>query len=88
MNCVNQKLNYFLHLKHNGFTRGTSCETQLCTTFHELVRTAEAKRTAHAVTLNFKKVFNKVPHALLMQKLKLMCDMHSHLVNWVHIFEE
>ena len=86
LHYMNQKLNDFLHIRQHGFRRGMSCETQLCATFHELARTAEAKKTTHAVVLDFKKAFDKVPHALLMQKLKQVPDMHPQLINWVQDF--
>ena len=82
---MNQKLND-LQIRQHGFRRGMSCETQLCATFHELARTAEAKKTTYAVVLDFKKAFDKVSHALLMQKWKLIPDMHPQLVNWVQDF--
>ena len=86
LHYMNQKLNDLLQIRQHGFRRGMSCETQLCATFHELARTAEAKKTTYAVVLDFKKAFDKVPHALLMQKLKLIPDMHPQLVNWVQDF--
>ena len=48
------------HIRQHGFRRGVSCETLLCATFHELARTAEAKKTTHAVVLDFKKAFGKL----------------------------
>ena len=36
--------------------------------------------------LTLKKAFDKVPHALLMQKLKQVPDMHPQLINWVQDF--
>ena len=59
---------------------------QLCATFHELARTADAKKTTYTVVLDFKKAFNQVPQALLMQKLKLIPDMRPQPVNWVQDF--
>ena len=51
-----------------------------------MARTADAKKTTHTVVLDFKKAFNQVPQALLMQKLKLIPDMHPQPVNWVQDF--
>ena len=83
---LNQKLNDFLYIRQHGFRRGMSWETQLCATFHKLARTAEAKIATRTVVLDFKKAFEKVPHALLTQKLKQVPDMHPQLVNWVQDF--
>ena len=66
-----------LSTSDNMDLEGMSCETQLCTIFHKLARTAEAKKTTHAVVLDFKKTFDKVPHTLLMQKLKQIPDIRS-----------
>ena len=84
---MNQKLNNYLHIRQHGVRRGMSCERQLCAVFHELARTAEAKKTTDAVVLNFKKAFDKVLHAQLMQNRKQMPDMHPQLVNWVQDFQ-
>jgi len=68
LHYLNQKLNDFLHNRQHGFRKGTSCETQLCATYnHELVKTKETMKTTHAVISDFKKAFDKVPRALLMQ---------------------
>ena len=87
LHYMNQKLNNYLHIRQHGVRRGMSCETQRCATFHELARNAEAKKTTDAVVLNFQKAFDKVLHALLMQKLKQVPDMHPQLVNWVQDFQ-
>ena len=81
LHYINQKLNNSLHIRQHGFRRGMSYKTQLCATFHELARTAEAKKTTYAVVLNFKKAFDNVPHALLMQKLEQVPNMHPQQVN-------
>lgn len=83
LHYINQKLNEFLYIRQQGFRRGMACEAQLCATFLELARTAEDKKTTHAVVLDFNKAFDNVQHALLLQKQKLIYDMHSNLVNWV-----
>ena len=60
---MNQKLDDFLHIRQHGFRRGMSYKTQLSATFNELARTAEAKKTTHAVVPNFRNAFDKVRHA-------------------------
>jgi len=42
-----------------------SCDTQLCSTFHDLARAADNSSTTHAVILDFKKAFDKVPHLFI-----------------------
>ena len=85
---MNQKLDDFLHIRQHGFRRDMSYKTQLSATFNELARTAEAKKTTHAVVLDFRNAFDKVPHALLVQKLKQIPDMHPQLVNCVQVFSD
>lgn len=69
-----------------GFRKGLSCETQLCATYHDLAKTAEYHSTNHAIILDFKKAFDKVPHALLLEKLRLIPDINPTLVNWIQDF--
>ena len=88
LHYMNQKLDDFLHIRQHAFRRDMSYKTQLSATFNELARTAEAKKTTHAVVLDFRNAFDKVPHALLVQKLKQIPDMHPQLVNCVQVFSD
>ena len=75
---LNKKLDTMLHNRQHGFRRGLSCETQLCGTFHQLARSANNGNTTHALIFDFQKAFDKVPHALLMAKLRE--------IDWIHKF--
>ena len=86
LHYLNQKLNGYLHNRQHGFRRGMSCETQLCATYHDLAKIAESSKTTHAVVLDFKKAFDKVPHALLMQKVRQIPDLNPQLINWIQNF--
>ena len=55
-----------------------SCETQLCATYHDLVKSIDSAKTIHALILDFKKAFDKVPHVL--QKLRNIPDLDITLV--------
>jgi len=66
---LNEKLDSVLHRQH-GFKRGLSCQTQLCATYHDLVKAADEGHSTHAVAMDFKKAFDKVPHLMLLQKLQ------------------
>ena len=70
----------------HGFRRGFSCETQLCRTFHNIAKSWDAGDTTHAVVLDFKKAFDKVPHRLLMHKLEYLNVLDGHVMRWVHNF--
>ena len=37
-------------------------------------------------TLDFEKAFDKVPHSLLMQKIRQIEGIHPHIVNWIQGF--
>ena len=86
LHYLNRQLNTFLHNRQHGFRRGMSCETQLCATFHDLAKSMETSHTTHAVILDFKKAFDKVPHSLLLQKLRMIPDVDSQIVNWIQDF--
>ena len=66
---LNEKLDSVLHRQHR-FRRALSCQTQLCATYHELVKAADEGHTTHAIVMDFKKAFDKVPHFLLLKKLQ------------------
>jgi len=86
LHYLNEKLNGYLHNRQHGFRRGMSCATQLCATYHDLAKTSESAGTTHAVVMDFKKAFDKVPHALLMQKIKRIPEINPLLVNWIQDF--
>lgn len=82
LHYVNQNLND----RPQDYKRGMSYEMQLYATYHELAKIKETTKITWAVVLDFKKVFHKVPHTLLMHKLKLIPDIHYKLVNWIQDF--
>jgi len=86
LHYLNKKLDSILHNRQHGFRKGLSCETQLCATYHDLVKAAEDSSTTHAVILDFKKAFDKVPHKLLLEKLRQIKDIHPCILNWIHDF--
>ena len=81
LHYLNQKLNTYLYNRQHGFRRGMSCETQLCATYHDLAKAAEGKNTTHALVLDFKKAFDKVPHKLLMDKLMQIPEVDPQITN-------
>ena len=50
---LNKKLDCILHNRQHGFRRGMSCETQLCATYHDLVKSMDSAKTTHALILDF-----------------------------------
>ena len=47
----NEKLEQILHNRQHGFRQGLSCKTQLCSTYHDITRSADRRDTIHAVVL-------------------------------------
>jgi len=86
LHYLNATLDKVLNNRQHGFRSGLSCETQLCSTFHDLAQTAEKSRSTHALILDFKKAFDKVPHRLLMDKIRLVNGIDPQIVNWIQDF--
>ena len=86
LHYVNDKIDSILYNRQHGFRRGLSCETQLCGTYHELARSMNNAKSVHAVILDFKKAFDKVPHDLLLKKLHAIQDIHPQIINWIRNF--
>ena len=42
-------------------------------------------KPTHAVVLDFKKAFDKVPHKLFMEKINKL-HLHPQIANWIHDF--
>lgn len=83
---LNAKLDNVLHHRQHGFRRGLSCETQLCSTMHDIYTAVDNSNTVHAVVMDFTKAFDRVPHALLMSKLSKVPDIDDYLLRWIHDF--
>jgi len=83
---LNEKLDKILHNRQHGFCKGMSYETQLCATYHDIAKSVESSYTTHAIILDFKKAFDKVPHSLLIQKLRQIPDLSPLLANWIQDF--
>jgi len=70
LHYLNKTLDSILVNRQHGFRRGLSCDTQLCANFHDLARVVDNSSTTHAVILDFKKAFDKLPHLLLIEKIR------------------
>ena len=65
------------HLQHHevlcdnqhGFCQKRSCESQLITTINDLAKCLNEKGQCDVLLLDFRKAFDKVPHARLLRKL-------------------
>ena len=53
-----------------GFTRKRSCQSQLLLYLHDIHKSLDENSESFAVYLDFCKAFDKVPHHVLLQKLR------------------
>ena len=53
-----------------GFIRKRSCQVQLLLYLHDIVKALDTNDQVFAVYLDFSKAFDKVPHHILLQKLR------------------
>jgi len=68
----------------NSMVSGEDWPAKLnCVTYHNLVKAADEGHTTHAVVMDFKKTFDKVPHLMLLQKLKKVPGVNGYLLNWI-----
>ena len=69
----------------HGFRAKYSCETQLVTTLHDLLRTRDLGVQLDVAILDFSKAFDKVPHRRLLNKLQLY-GISGPTHNWIRAF--
>ena len=55
----------------------------MCAIYYDLAKAADEGHATHAIVLDFKKAFDKVPHLLLLQKLQGIPGINTYLLNWI-----
>ena len=71
---------------NHGFRSKHSCETQLLLTTHDFSNNlSKSKSQTDVVVLDFSKAFDKVPHARLMSKLRLL-GVQGRAGQWIQQF--
>jgi len=75
-----------LYNRQHGFRKGSGCETQFCATYHDIAKSVEHGHVIHGVVLDFRKAFDKVPHTLLMQKVRCIDGINPSIANWIQGF--
>ena len=79
-----EKNKILTNLNH-GFRAGYSCETQLLTTMHDLLRNNDKGLQTDMVILDFSKAFDTVPHGKLLHKLEKY-GINGNLHSWLEMF--
>ena len=69
----------------HGFRQKRSCESQLITTINDFAKCLNEKSQCDVLLLDFRKAFDKVPHARLFQKLHHY-GIHGALLLWLKSF--
>ena len=59
LHYLNKTLDTVLHYRQHVFCKGMSCDTQLCSTYHDLAKTHDESLSMHAIVLDFKKASRK-----------------------------
>lgn len=77
--------NSFFHPAQHGFRKFYSCETQLLTFTHDLHVVLDRGSRTDCIFLDFSKAFDKVPHALLLHKLRNL-NIDNNILNWIESF--
>ena len=74
-----------LNNAQHGFRKYRSCETQLLLTTNDLHQSLEENGQSDVILLDFSKAFDKVPHSLLLQKLKYY-GINPTVTKWISAF--
>ena len=69
----------------HGFRKQRSCESQLISTCDDLTKNIDHQIQTDMILLDFSKAFDKVPHARLMSKLRLM-GIDGKTGSWIREF--
>ena len=65
-----------------GFTKGSSCLTNLFKFYEAVFDWANEGKAVHIVYLDFKKAFDKVPHRRLFAKVRA-CGVAGQVAHWI-----
>ena len=71
-------INPFQH----GFLKARSCLTNLLCSFKEITKWVDDGSPVDVINLDFQKAFDKVPHQILILKLKSH-GMENSIINWI-----
>ena len=75
-----------MYNRQHGFRGEHGCETQLCATYHYIANAVDRGSVVHGVILDFQQASDKVPHYLLMQKIRKIEGISHKITNWIQSF--
>ena len=76
---IKHKLN---NPSQHGFLKARSCLTNLLGFFEEITKWVDEGSPVDVINLDFQKAFDKVPHQILILKLKSH-GMGNSIINWI-----
>ena len=79
-------INDVLHNAQHGFRKRRSCETQLLLSAYDLLKTLDKNVQTDAILLDFSKVFDRVAHTPLLNKLEAIGGTGTTLGSWISSF--
>ena len=79
------KENDWLYNRQHGFRSGFSCETQLLGLTQDIAEAMDLREETDAIVIDFAKAFDKVPHDLLMAKIRRL-NIDHRVIDWIQIF--
>ena len=68
--------------KQHGFRKGFSTTTQLLHVIHNATEAMDKKLDHHIISFDFSKAFDKVPHSLLLQKIRAY-KFNDKVCDWI-----
>ena len=74
--------NDLINKNQHGFRKRFSTTTQLLDVIHHASRAFDNHRKYHIISFDFAKAFDKVPHNLLIHKLKGF-EFHESIIKWI-----
>jgi len=63
------KDNQWFRPSHQGFMKGRSCLTNLISFYDQMTHLVDEEKAVDVVYLDFSKVFETVPHSILLEEL-------------------
>jgi len=80
-------LHELIHRSQHDFISGKSCLTNLLEFLEFISKHVDKSLPVGAIYLDFKKVFDKVPHGRLMSKIR-GCGVDNWINNWLNGMEQ